>query len=186
MGDSLPKLQSKIFGTTLHIRRIKTGEGRKQMKAGEVLSPRRTFASKTFQRRIRSATTQVLVKPLTCGICGTDLHEFAGGPIVTPASPHKFTGAVLPQILGHEFSAEVLNTGHNVEAGPQRRSNFNPATRHAARRLLQPTRSQPSETQHGLHQAELGLGRDGRTGRNQRLQRQRPYPQRHRRAGGAR
>lgn len=25
---------------------------------------------------------QVMVKPLTCGICGTDLHEFAGGPIV--------------------------------------------------------------------------------------------------------
>ncbi|HEY6521440.1 MAG TPA: alcohol dehydrogenase catalytic domain-containing protein, partial [Roseiarcus sp.] len=59
--------------------------------------------------------SQVLVKPLTCGICGTDLHEFAGGPIVTPASPHKFTGAVLPQILGHEFSAEVLDTGRDVK-----------------------------------------------------------------------
>ena len=23
--------------------------------------------------------SQVLIKPLTCGICGTDLHEFAGG-----------------------------------------------------------------------------------------------------------
>ncbi len=30
--------------------------------------------------------SQVLVRPLTCGICGTDLHEFAGGPIVTPKS----------------------------------------------------------------------------------------------------
>ena len=30
--------------------------------------------------------SQVLIKPLTCGICGTDLHEFAGGPIVTPAT----------------------------------------------------------------------------------------------------
>ena len=28
--------------------------------------------------------SQVLIRPLTCGICGTDLHEFAGGPIVTP------------------------------------------------------------------------------------------------------
>ena len=59
--------------------------------------------------------SQVLIKPLTCGICGTDLHEFAGGPIVTPASPHKFTGAVLPQILGHEFSAEVVDTGRDVK-----------------------------------------------------------------------
>ena len=58
--------------------------------------------------------TQVMVKPLTCGICGTDLHEFAGGPIVTPSTPHKFTGAVLPQILGHEFSAEVLDVGGAV------------------------------------------------------------------------
>jgi (R,R)-butanediol dehydrogenase / meso-butanediol dehydrogenase / diacetyl reductase len=58
--------------------------------------------------------SQVMVKPLTCGICGTDLHEFAGGPIVTPATPHKFTGAVLPQILGHEFSAEVVDVGRAV------------------------------------------------------------------------
>src|SRR5271156_6597501 len=59
--------------------------------------------------------SQVLIKPLACGICGTDLHEFAGGPIVTPATPHRFTGAVLPQILGHEFSAEVLDTGRDVK-----------------------------------------------------------------------
>jgi (R,R)-butanediol dehydrogenase/meso-butanediol dehydrogenase/diacetyl reductase len=59
--------------------------------------------------------TQVLVRPLTCGICGTDLHEFAGGPIVTPRTPHKFTGAVLPQILGHEFSAEVVDVGRSVK-----------------------------------------------------------------------
>ena len=58
--------------------------------------------------------SQVLVRPLTCGICGTDLHEFAGGPIVTPINPHKFTGATLPQILGHEFSAEVVETGRSV------------------------------------------------------------------------
>ncbi len=58
--------------------------------------------------------SQVMVKPLTCGICGTDLHEFAAGPIVTPATPHKFTGAVLPQIFGHEFSAEVLDVGRSV------------------------------------------------------------------------
>lgn len=58
--------------------------------------------------------TQVLIKPLTCGICGTDLHEFAAGPIVTPRRPHKFTGATLPQILGHEFSAEVIDVGKKV------------------------------------------------------------------------
>jgi (R,R)-butanediol dehydrogenase/meso-butanediol dehydrogenase/diacetyl reductase len=57
---------------------------------------------------------EILVRPLACGVCGTDLHEFAAGPIVTPVEPHRFTGAKLPQILGHEFSAEVVETGRDV------------------------------------------------------------------------
>jgi (R,R)-butanediol dehydrogenase / meso-butanediol dehydrogenase / diacetyl reductase len=57
---------------------------------------------------------QVLIRPLVCGICGTDLHEYAAGPIYTPIKPHVFTGATLPQILGHELSAEVLETGPDV------------------------------------------------------------------------
>lgn len=57
---------------------------------------------------------QVLVEPQWCGICGTDLHEYIAGPIVTPASPHPLTGATLPQILGHEFSADVLAVGEEV------------------------------------------------------------------------
>ncbi len=56
----------------------------------------------------------VRLKPFWCGICGTDLHEYAMGPIVIPSSPHKLNGSVLPQILGHEFSAEVLEIGSNV------------------------------------------------------------------------
>src|SRR4029450_13151055 len=56
----------------------------------------------------------VLIAPFLCGICGTDLHEYAVGPIVTPTSPHPLTGATLPQTLGHEFSAQV------VEVGPAR------------------------------------------------------------------
>src|SRR6516225_2193699 len=57
---------------------------------------------------------EVLLKPLMCGICGTDLHEYTDGPIVTPASPHPLTGAELPQTLGHEFSALVVETGPDV------------------------------------------------------------------------
>jgi (R,R)-butanediol dehydrogenase/meso-butanediol dehydrogenase/diacetyl reductase len=56
----------------------------------------------------------VLVRPYWCGICGTDLHEYAMGPIVTPATPHPLNGAVIPQILGHEFSAEVVEVGREV------------------------------------------------------------------------
>jgi (R,R)-butanediol dehydrogenase / meso-butanediol dehydrogenase / diacetyl reductase len=57
---------------------------------------------------------EVRLRPYLCGICGTDLHEFAGGPIVIPSAPHPLTGAVAPQVLGHEFSALVLETGSDV------------------------------------------------------------------------
>lgn len=56
----------------------------------------------------------VLVEVLCCGICGTDLHEYAVGPIVTPTTPHPLTGVTLPQILGHEFSARVAAIGAGV------------------------------------------------------------------------
>ena len=35
----------------------------------------------------------VVVRVVTCGICGTDLHEYVAGPIVTPVEPHPLTGA---------------------------------------------------------------------------------------------
>src|SRR5438309_2364510 len=56
----------------------------------------------------------VLLETKWCGICGTDLHEYAAGPIVIPAESHPLTGARLPQILGHEFSADVLAVGPQV------------------------------------------------------------------------
>ncbi|WP_308492723.1 2,3-butanediol dehydrogenase [Microbacterium terrisoli] len=59
---------------------------------------------------------EVLVRPFWCGICGTDLHEYAAGPIVTPQHPHPLNGSVIPQILGHEFSAEVVEIGAEVSS----------------------------------------------------------------------
>lgn len=59
---------------------------------------------------------QLLVEPLWCGICGTDLHEYTAGPIVTPSEPHPLTGVTNPQVLGHEFSATVRAVGADVTA----------------------------------------------------------------------
>lgn len=56
----------------------------------------------------------VLVEVLFCGICGTDLHEYVAGPIVTATTPHPLTGVTLPQVLGHEFSARVVQIGSDV------------------------------------------------------------------------
>src|SRR5499425_2760977 len=50
---------------------------------------------------------QVRVEPQWCGICGTDLHEYAHGPLYTPAEN-------LPQVIGHEFSAVIAETGPGV------------------------------------------------------------------------
>ncbi|MES2095070.1 MAG: alcohol dehydrogenase catalytic domain-containing protein [Actinomycetota bacterium] len=58
--------------------------------------------------------SEVLVAPLWCGICGTDLHEYAQGPIVIPSTPHPLTAACGSQILGHEFSATVIEAGAGV------------------------------------------------------------------------
>ena len=61
------------------------------------------------------APDEVLVQPFYCGICGTDLHEYAVGPIVTPVHPHPQTGVTLPQTFGHEFSARVVEIGSAVK-----------------------------------------------------------------------
>jgi (R,R)-butanediol dehydrogenase / meso-butanediol dehydrogenase / diacetyl reductase len=57
---------------------------------------------------------EVVVRVATCGICGTDLHEYMAGPIVTPVEPHPLTGAQNPQILGHEFAGDVMAVGAGV------------------------------------------------------------------------
>lgn len=57
---------------------------------------------------------EVLVEVAMCGICGTDLHEYTVGPIVTPTTPHPLTGVTLPQTLGHEFSGRVVEAGSAV------------------------------------------------------------------------
>ena len=51
---------------------------------------------------------EVRVRPRWCGICGSDLHEYTDGP-------HHIVARDLPQILGHEFSADVLELGAEVE-----------------------------------------------------------------------
>ena len=73
----------------------------------------------------------VLVRPYICGICGTDLHEYLAGPIVTPTEPHIYTGATNPQILGHEFSAVVEAVGSEV-------TNVKPGDRISTQPLISP------------------------------------------------
>ncbi|SHE30846.1 2,3-butanediol dehydrogenase [Clostridium fallax] len=57
----------------------------------------------------------VKVKIKWCGICGSDLHEYLGGPIFIPVEkPHPISGDVAPVILGHELAGEVTEVGEGV------------------------------------------------------------------------
>ncbi|MFN7993868.1 MAG: 2,3-butanediol dehydrogenase [Bryobacteraceae bacterium] len=69
---------------------------------------------------------QVQVKVAWCGICGTDLHEYLGGPLYIPLHhPHPRTGVQAPVIIGHEMSGEILTVGEGV-------TDFKPGDRIAA------------------------------------------------------
>jgi (R,R)-butanediol dehydrogenase/meso-butanediol dehydrogenase/diacetyl reductase len=63
----------------------------------------------------KAKKNMVKIKVKWCGICGTDLHEFLGGPILIPTEhPHPLSGNAAPVVLGHEFSGEVVEVGEEV------------------------------------------------------------------------
>ncbi len=57
---------------------------------------------------------EVVIRNRYVGICGTDLHEYAYGPIFVPKDPHPVTGVFGPQVLGHEFGGLVTKVGSAV------------------------------------------------------------------------
>ena len=69
----------------------------------------------------RPRAGEVVVKPLACGICGSDLHAKDHAPhlcdLLHRAGFRGFMDPALPVIMGHEFCAEVLETGHGLRAG---------------------------------------------------------------------
>lgn len=59
---------------------------------------------------------QVQLEVAWCGICGTDLHEYTGGPLYIPTdAPHPLTGVRAPVITGHEMSGRVAAIGEGVK-----------------------------------------------------------------------
>lgn len=55
----------------------------------------------------RPEGNEVIVRMKACGVCGTDLHIFAGAPGAAPVVP--------PRVLGHEFSGVVARVGKDVK-----------------------------------------------------------------------
>lgn len=65
-------------------------------------------------------TNPYQIAPAFVGICGTDLHEYVGGPTFAPQepNPHPVTGETLPITFGHEFSGTIKELGTNLRNGP--------------------------------------------------------------------
>ncbi|KAL4862501.1 hypothetical protein BDV12DRAFT_190381 [Aspergillus spectabilis] len=59
---------------------------------------------------------EVRIQIAYCGICGSDIHEYLGGPIFPPKAGEKnpWTGQQLPVTLGHEMSGIIVEVGASV------------------------------------------------------------------------
>ena len=104
---------------------------------------------------------EVCFRVATCGICGTDLHEYVAGPIVTPVEPHPLTGAKNPQILGHEFSGEVVAVGPGVTSVAVGDRVAMMPLAYCGHCAVLPPRSAAPLRDHGLRRPLTCLGRDG-------------------------
>ena len=124
-------------------------------------TPRATSGSRTSPSRPRPATGEVVVRVATCGICGTDLHEYVAGPIVTPVEPHPLTGAQNPQILGHEFAGDVVAVGPGVTRVAEGDRVAIMPLAYCGRCALLPARAAAPVRDDGLRRALPRLGRDG-------------------------
>jgi (R,R)-butanediol dehydrogenase / meso-butanediol dehydrogenase / diacetyl reductase len=57
----------------------------------------------------------VEVEVAFCGVCGSDVAEYAHGPFAIRPRPHPLSGQAPPLTLGHEFSGRVVDVGEGVE-----------------------------------------------------------------------
>lgn len=107
-------LSTKFWDTQPRVKHLLLNVGIETMKA------LRWHAQKDIRvDEVEEATAKpgcVKLKVHWCGICGTDLHEYEGGPVFIPTDkPHPLTGETAPVTLGHEFAGEILEIGEGVE-----------------------------------------------------------------------
>jgi (R,R)-butanediol dehydrogenase/meso-butanediol dehydrogenase/diacetyl reductase len=57
----------------------------------------------------------VEVEVAFCGVCGSDVAEYAHGPFAIRERPHPLSGQAPPLTLGHELAGRVVAVGDGVE-----------------------------------------------------------------------
>lgn len=73
--------------------------------------------------------SEAIVEVAYCGICGTDLHEYAEGPVMIRPGPHPLTGEAPPLALGHELSGRVVAAGADSTVAEGTRVTVDPCWR---------------------------------------------------------
>ena len=131
-------------------------------------TPRATSGSRRCAEPPAPGAGEVVVRVVTCGICGTDLHEYVAGPIVTPVEPHPLTGAQNPQILGHEFAGDVVAIGPGVTSVARGRSRRDHAARVLRSLRVLPARAPASVRDDGAASGSPTPGAGWRSSRRSR------------------
>ncbi|RAH42009.1 uncharacterized protein BO95DRAFT_456190 [Aspergillus brunneoviolaceus CBS 621.78] len=98
--DSVKALRTTLTGTAPIMKAVRF-HGRGDIRVDEIEEP-------------TCGKGQVKMRPAFVGICGSDLHEYLGGPVLVPQEPHKITGATHPVTLGHEFGGIIEEVGEGV------------------------------------------------------------------------
>ncbi|MES2493363.1 MAG: zinc-binding dehydrogenase [Pseudomonadota bacterium] len=88
------------------------------MKAAVLNSGRITIENVPAPRPLAG---QIVVKPLACGICGSDLHARDHAPhlcsLLHRAGFRGFMDPQQPVVMGHEYCCEVLESSGTLQAG---------------------------------------------------------------------
>ncbi|KAJ5225594.1 hypothetical protein N7468_006819 [Penicillium chermesinum] len=98
---------------------------------------------------------EIKLKPAFAGICGSDLHEYTGGPVLVPEEEHPLTHQTYPVTLGHEFSGTIVAVGEGVEG-------FSPGQRAVVRPTIYDTEC--SACRDGCEQCCTNIGFIGLSG----------------------
>ncbi|KAI4720166.1 GroES-like protein [Aureobasidium sp. EXF-10727] len=103
MSEQLSKVDSAITPRTFKAGTMKALRihGKEDLRLEEIQSP-------------QCGDGQIMIRPAWCGICGTDLHEYMGGPSLCPTTPHPITNETVPLTIGHEFSGIIEELGQGV------------------------------------------------------------------------
>lgn len=102
-SQQVESIVRKILGEMGDTSSVSVGEMPKTAKVAMLTAPKH-IEVKEFPIPEKLEDNDILVKVEGCGVCGTDVHEWKGDPF-----------GLIPVVLGHEGTGEVIALGKNVK-----------------------------------------------------------------------